>query len=97
MKKKITLSLDSDVYDALQELHRKVSISEVISWILRAQFQEIKKGKEMSSEELKKWMDSTPEGKDFRERLKDHWGPTFNKIDDSISKVASKLKVTKKR
>jgi predicted CopG family antitoxin len=97
MKKKITLSLDSDVYDALQELHRKVSISEVISWMLRSQFQEIKNGKQMSSEELKKWVDSTPEGQDFRERLKDHWGPTIHKIDDSINKVTSKLKVTKKR
>jgi predicted CopG family antitoxin len=97
MKKKITISLDSDVYDALQELPRKVSISEVISWIVRAQLQEIKNGKEMSSEELKKWTDATPEGQDFRERLKDHWGPAVNKIDDSINIIKSKLKPSKKR
>jgi hypothetical protein len=97
MKKKITLSLDSDVYDALQELPRKVSISEFASWVLRTELHEIRNGKIMTSAELKNWVDSTPEGKDFRARLKEHWGPTMIKIDDSINKVTSKLKVTKKR
>lgn len=92
MKKKITLSLDADVYDALQELPRKVSISELISWMLRTQLQEIKNGKEMSSEELQHWLDSTPEGKDFRARLQEHWGPTIYKVEDALNVIKGKLK-----
>ncbi len=97
MKERMTITIDKDIYDLLQELPRKVSLSEVISWSLKGMFQDIKAGKELSSEELKAWVDSTPEGRDFRRRLKDQWGPTITKIDDSIAKITGTKKKTKKK
>lgn len=97
MKKKITLSLDDDVYDALQVFPRKVSLSEVVTWMLRAMFQDIKAGRELSTKELQKWMDSTPEGRDFRERLKEHWGPAFDKIDAKVNKLKKSVKFEKNK
>jgi len=84
MRKKITLSLDPDVYDALQELPRKVSISEFISWCVKSAFEDIRRGHVMSDEEFKKWLESSPEAKEFRDRLKEQWGPTARKIDDKL-------------
>lgn len=97
MKKKITLSLDDDVYDALQEFPRKVSLSEVVTWTLRAVFKDIKAGKELTAKELQKWMDSTPEGRDYRERLSEHWGPKLEKIDATVAKVKKAVRAPKKK
>jgi len=98
MKERMTITIDKDIYDFLQELPRKVSISEVLTFLVKAAFKEIKSGKELTDTELQEWLDSTPEGKDFRARLKEHWGPTFKKIDDSIEKVKNSVngKKTKK-
>ncbi len=97
MKKRMTITIDEDIYDALQELPRKVSISEVLTWIVKAAFQDIKAGRELSSDELKQWMDSTPEGKDFRDRLNEHWGPGIEKIDATINKVKNAMKPGKNK
>ncbi|MCL5024457.1 MAG: hypothetical protein M1497_14035 [Nitrospirae bacterium] len=97
MKKRMTITIDSDIYDALQELPRKVSISEVLTWIVKATFQDIKAGRELTSEELRAWMDSTPEGKDFRERLIEHWGPGFERMDERITKIKDAVKPGKKK
>lgn len=97
MKKKITLSLDDDVYDALQEFPRKVSLSEVVSWVLRSMFQDIKAGRELTTKELQAWMDSTPEGRDYRDRLTEHLGPTFDKIDAAVDKVKKAVTIKKKK
>lgn len=96
MKKRMTITIDSDVYDYLQELPRKVSLSEVITWSLRSALQDIKAGRELTSKELQKWIDSTPEGRDFRERLREHWGPTIEKIDNTVEKVKKAIKPKKK-
>jgi len=80
------------VYDALQELPRKVSVSEVVSWTLRAMLRDLKNGKEFSQEDFDKWIESTPAGRDYRERLTEHWGPSIRKIDDSVEKVKQIVK-----
>jgi len=97
MKERMTITIDKDIYDLLQELPRKVSLSEVISWSLKAMFQDIKIGRELSSEELKEWVDRTPEGKDFRRRLKEQWGPTIAKLDESIAKITGSGKKKNKK
>ena len=51
VKKKLTLSIDEDVYDKLGEIPRKVSVSEVTSWFLKMFVEEIKLGREMTDEE----------------------------------------------
>ncbi len=95
MKERMTITIDKDIYDFLQELPRKVSISEVLTFLVKAAFKEIKAGRELTDTELQQWLDSTPEGQDFRERLIEHWGPTLRKIDDSIKKVKKSVKVEK--
>ncbi len=92
MKERMTITIDKDIYDFLQELPRKVSISEVLTFVVKAVFEDIKAGRELTDTELKQWLESTPEGKDFRERLQEHWGPTLKKIDDSIEKVKNSVK-----
>ena len=91
MKERMTITIDKDIYDLLQELPRKVSISEVLTFLVKAAFREIKAGREMTDTELQQWLDSTPEGKDFRERLREHWGPTMYKIEDTINDVKKKV------
>lgn len=97
MKERMTISIDKEIYDTLQELPRKVSLSEVVTWMLKAMFQDIKAGRELKSKELKEWIESTPEGKDFRERLIEHWGPGIDKIDNAIEKVKEAVKIVKKK
>jgi len=95
MRKKLTLTIDADVYDMIKELPRKVSISEFVSWMLKGMYEDIKKGRELTQEEVTAWIEKTPEGRDFRERLKEHWGPTLDKIDNTLNGV--KEKITPKR
>ena len=93
--KKITLSLEDDVYEGLQEFPRRVSLSEVASWVIRAAFEDIKAGRELNSKELQDWIDSTPEGKDFRERFVEQWGPGIKKIDETVEKVKKAVYIKK--
>ena len=92
MRKKLTLTIDPEVYDMIKDLPRKVSISEVVSWVLKSMYQDIKKGRELTQEEFNKWVESTPEGRDFRERYREHWGPSIKKIDETVEKVKKTVK-----
>jgi predicted CopG family antitoxin len=102
MRKKLTLTIDGEVYDKLQGLDRRVSVSEVVTVVLRSFIENMKKGREMTDEELDEWVNSDPELKDFRERLREHWGPPVYAIDEAIEKVTGrsfmkKSKVGKKK
>ncbi len=97
MKKRLAITIDEDVLSELEQLPRKVSISEVITWAVKAALQDIKAGRELSAKELQEWIDSTSEGKDFRERLIKHWGPTIEKIDNSVKNVKQAIKIKKQR
>jgi predicted CopG family antitoxin len=52
MRKKITLTIDSDVYDELEELPRKVSISEFVDFMLKGYVETFKKGRVLSKKRL---------------------------------------------
>jgi hypothetical protein len=92
MRKQITLTIDSEVYDKIKDTPMKVSISEVVSWVLKGMVEDLKKGREMTSAEVKAWMEQTAEGKDFRDRLIAHWGPTIYAIEDSLGNIKDKIK-----
>lgn len=92
MKKRLNLTIDSDVYDALQELPRKVNISEVVTWVFKILLEDYKKGRELTKEELDDLLKRTTGGKDFQERLREHWGPGIEKIDAKIEKIKSAVK-----
>jgi len=97
MKKRLAITIDEDVLSELEQLPRKVSISEVITWVVRAALRDIKSGHKLSAKDLQEWIDSTSEGKDFRERLIEHWGSTIEKIDDGIKNVEQAIRIRKKR
>ncbi len=80
MKKRMNLYIDEDIYNALEEMPRKVSVSEVVSWLFKILLSEAKKGRELTKEELDALVESTPEGRDFRERMIEHWGPGIKKL-----------------
>ncbi len=76
MRKKITLSIDSDVYDDLEELPRKVSISEFVNFMLKGYVETFKKGRVLSKEEVDEIV-AKMGGEEFRERIRN----TFPTLD----------------
>lgn len=94
MKKKLTLTIDEDVYDQLGELHRKVSVSEIVTWVLKAVITDIQG---MPDEDFKKLMDSDPRGKEVHAYLKDKLGPLVDRIETGIENVKKPLKRREKK
>ncbi len=80
MRKKLTLTIDSDVYDQIKDLPRDVSISEIVSWLLKIAMEEIKIDKRMTAKELHEWLDSTPEGMNYKHRFNERYKPAIQKI-----------------
>lgn len=91
MRKKLTLTIEPEVYDMIKELPRKVSISEVFSWILKTMFEEFKRGN-FTQEEFENWVNSTPEGRDFIERARAQFRPSIRKVEASLEKVKDAVK-----
>jgi hypothetical protein len=97
MKKKITLSIDSDVYDELDRLPRKPSVSEIVSWVLKVMLQDVKKGRELTKDELNKYMRQTPEGADFQERFQAEYGPKLDHLIEEIETIKRKIGITNRK
>lgn len=87
MKRKLTLTIDPDVYEQLGDLPRKVSISEVTNWVLKALITDIKG---MSDEEFRKYMESDPRGREVRTYLKAKLGPFIDRVDKIESRMKGK-------
>ena len=83
-RKKLTLTVDAEAYAMIKDIPRDVSVSEIVSWVIKAMVQDIKKGRELTQEEFDEWVESTPEGQDFRQRFLMAYGPTFKKIRDYL-------------
>jgi predicted CopG family antitoxin len=80
MKKRINLTLDEDVYEGLGEIPRRVSVSELVNWLLKVFVAELKAGRELTSDELIKLTDNMSNGEDFRKRFKEQFGPKLEKV-----------------
>lgn len=96
MKRRLNLTIDADVYDALQELPRRVSVSEVVSWVLKSVAEDFKRHGFKTDAEYIQWLESTPDGRDYRDRLTEHWGPGIKKIDAALDKAKKAVKPGKK-
>jgi predicted CopG family antitoxin len=97
MKKRLNVTIDDDVYEMIKELPRKVSVSEIISWFLKSMLEDIKRGGKFSQEEFEKWVESTPEGKDFRRRGREQFGPTIRKVEDKLNGIKEKIVPQKRK
>jgi predicted CopG family antitoxin len=93
MRKKLTLSIDDDVYEGLQEVPRKFSVSDFVSFMLRGMLQEFKGGRvAFDQKEFEKWVNSDPELKRIREGIREAWGPTVWKAADKVTSAKEKVK-----
>jgi len=92
MKKRVTFSVDEDVFEGLKEVPRGVSVSEIVSWFLRAIITDIQG---MSDEEFRKFMDNDPRGKEVRKYLQEKLLPVLDKVDDGVDNVKKTLKIKK--
>ncbi len=90
MKKRITLTIDSDIYDVLETLPRKVSISEIINFILKIVMMQTLKGRELTEEEFNAELEKAG-GEEFRQRVITVFGPTVNRIDLGVEKIKELL------
>lgn len=97
MKKKLTLTIDEDVYKGIGKLPKEVSISEMVSWLLKAMIEDVKKGREMTQEEFDAWIEGTPDGRDFRERFIEKYGPHLNRLKLALDFSAIGKQMKKKR
>jgi predicted CopG family antitoxin len=95
MKKRINLTLDEDVYEGLGEIPRKVSVSELVNWLLKVFVAELKAGRELTGNELVELTNSIPGGKDFRVRLKKEFGPKLEKANHLIKEARKTFGVKK--
>lgn len=87
MKKKITLSIDSDVYNELENLPRKISVSEFVSFMLKGYVETFKKGgRELTQEEVDAIIEKMG-GEEFRNRIRKTFGPAFDSIDSGVKWV----------
>jgi predicted CopG family antitoxin len=80
MRKKITLTIDSDVYDDLEELPRKVSVSEFVNLMLKGYVETFKKGHVLSQEEVDEIV-AHMGGEEFKERMRN----TFPTLDKAVA------------
>ena len=92
MRKKLTLSIDEDVYKELQYVPRGFSVSEFVSFMLRGMLKEIGQGRVFNQKEFEKWVDSDPQLKKVREGMREAWGPTLNPVIEKIDAVTDGLK-----
>ena len=92
MRRKLTLSIDDDVYEGLLEVPRKFSISDFVSFMLRGMLQEFKKGRIFNQEEFEKWVNSDPELKRIRQGMREAWGPTVWKAQDKVKAATAEVK-----
>jgi hypothetical protein len=90
MKKRITLSIDGDLYDQIEALPRKVSISEMVNWFLHVALEELKEGRELTTEELRNKAKQIG-GEELLQRMDDRLGPKVDKMMEILTSIKSTL------
>ncbi len=94
MKKRVSFTVDEDVYEGLKGVPRGISVSEVVSWFLRAIITDIQG---MSDEDFRKFMDNDPRGKEVRKYLQEKLLPVLDKVDEGVGGVKKTLRVKKEK
>ncbi|MBI5677634.1 MAG: hypothetical protein HZC52_03910 [Planctomycetes bacterium] len=92
MRKKLTLTIDGDVYDMLTEVPRNISLSEVATFFFKAFIADVKRGRELSQKEFDEWVESDAGLKEVREYLRGHLGPPIWKIEDTVNDIKKKVR-----
>ncbi len=96
MKKRLNLTIDDDVYESLGDIPRRVSVSELVNWLLKVFVAELNAGRELTREELVELTDSMPDGRDFRDRFEQQFGPKLDKAKHLIKEAKRSFGIKKK-
>ena len=89
MRRKLTLTIDPDIYEKLGDLPRRVSVSAVVSVVLKAL---ISDAKGMSDEEFLKLVDKNPGTREVHLLLQDKLGPYLEKYLKKVPVDSKKIK-----
>lgn len=87
MRRKLTLTIDPDIYEKLGDLPRRVSVSAVVSVVLKALMSD---AKGMSDEEFLKWVDKDPETRELHLLLQDKLVPYLEKYIKKVPEDSGK-------
>jgi hypothetical protein len=82
MKKKITLTIDPDLYKDLEKLPRKISVSEFVNLMLKGYIETFKKGHVLNKDEVDKIV-AQMGGEEFRERVRNTF-PTLDRVTEVV-------------
>ncbi len=75
---------------------QKVTIPEILKWAGKLMYEELRSGKSMKKDDnVAKWLNSTPEGREFRMRMRDRFGPVVHTVQDKDIEEALKLELLK--
>lgn len=91
MKKRVTFTVDEDVFEGLKFVPRGFSVSEFVSFMLKGMLKEVQ-GKFHTQKEFEAWVNSDPKLKKIREGVREAWGPSFEKIDTAVEKFKKVVK-----
>jgi len=80
MKRSLNLSIDVDLYNELDNLPRRLSVSELTSFLLRSYLIMLKNGRMPTDKEMDEIVEKMG-GQDFVERMRKSLGPTVDRID----------------
>ena len=75
-KRRITLTIDEDLYEELENLPRRVSVSEITNYSLKVFLEMVRKGRELEDEELDSIVQKIG-GMGFVTRARAAFGPAF--------------------
>lgn len=76
---------------------KKVSLAEIAKWTITGMIQDVKAGRKLSDDEFKAWMEASLEGKDFKRRLNEQYGPGYFAVANSFLALTEKLGFGKKK
>ena len=87
MRRKLTLTIDPVIYEKLGDLPRRVSVSAVLSVVLKAL---ISDAKGMSDEDFLKLVDKDPSDRELHLYLQDKLGPYLEKYLKKVPEDSGK-------
>ena len=97
MRKKITLTIDEDVYSQLHETPKGVSLSDVATFFFKVFLEEMKKVHELSQKKFDDLFNACPEDLALRLRIRKYIKPYTVKIEKKMNQIESALSPKKLR
>lgn len=86
LRHKILLLIDEDLYYALKELPRTISISDIVNILLKLFLGELQASCKMTEKELEKWIRKDSQQTKIRTYLREKFLPYIDKMDAVMNK-----------